>query len=171
MSDQLFWWGWVQDHLDDVWLALGEHVYLTLLAVGIGFLISFPLSVYLFRHRWSIGPVTAVAGTLYTIPSLALFAALIPITGAFSTATAVIPLVIYTLLILIRNFVAGLDGVDRDAKEAAVGMGYSRRELLWKVELPLALPRPALTSPVCGMEVARPRARVMPQTGVTRRVR
>lgn len=140
MSSDLFWWGWVLDHKDDVWLALGEHIWLTVVAVVLGFLISFPVAVYAFRNRWALGPTTAVTGTLYTIPSLALFAALIPFTGAFSTATAEIPLVTYTLLILIRNIVAGLDGVDGDVKEAAQGMGYSQRQLLWRVEIPLALP-------------------------------
>lgn len=139
MTD-FFRWDWVLDHRDDVWLALGEHFYLTVLAVGIGFLIAFPIGIYVFRHRRLYGPVTAVAGILYTIPSLALFAVLVPITGLASTVTAEIPLVIYTLLILIRNVVAGLDEVSDDVKESAVGMGYTKRELLWKVELPLALP-------------------------------
>ncbi|HYI45325.1 MAG TPA: ABC transporter permease, partial [Actinomycetota bacterium] len=100
----------------------------------------FPLSVYVFRHMRLFGPVTAVAGILYTIPSLALFAVLVPITGLASTLTAEIPLVIYTLLILIRNIVAGLDDVSPDVKEAAQGMGYTRRQMLWRVEIPLALP-------------------------------
>lgn len=137
---EFFRWDWVLDNRDDVWLALGEHFYLTLLAIGFGFLISFPIAIYVFRHRRLYGPVTGVAGILYTIPSLALFALLVPITGLASTLTAEIPLVIYTLLILIRNIVAGLDEVSEDVKEAARGMGYTNRQLLWKVELPLALP-------------------------------
>lgn len=137
---EFFRWDWVADNLDDLWLAMGEHFYLTVLAITVGFLISFPLSIYVFRHRRFYGPVTAVAGILYTIPSLALFAVLVPITGLSSTLTAEIPLVIYTLLILIRNIVAGLDEVSDDVKEAARGMGYTDRQLLWRVELPLALP-------------------------------
>ena len=137
---EFFRWDWVLDNRADIWLALGEHFYLTLIAVACGFLISFPVSVYVSRHRRLFGPVTAVAGILYTIPSLALFAVLIPITGLASTLTAEIPLVIYTLLILIRNIVAGLDDVSPEVKEAAQGMGYTRRQLLWRVELPLALP-------------------------------
>ena len=137
---EFFRWDWVLDNRDDVWLALGEHFYLTLLAVVAGFLIAFPVSVYVSRHRRLYGPVTAVAGILYTIPSLALFAVLVPVTGLASTLTAEIPLVIYTLLILIRNTVAGITEVSSDVKEAARGMGYTRRQLLWKVELPLALP-------------------------------
>ena len=130
---------WVIDHLDDVWLAVGEHFWLTFLAVTIGFAISFPVAIFAFRHRWLYGPITGISGILYTIPSLALFALLVPITK-LSTLTAEIGLVSYTLLILIRNVVAGLDGVSPDVKEAATGMGYSSREMLWKVEIPLALP-------------------------------
>ena len=136
---ELFRWDWVLDHLDEVWLAAGEHVWLTSLAVTIGFLISFPIGVYAFQHRRTYGPITAVSGILYTIPSLALFAALTPITG-LSTTTAEIGLVSYTLLIIIRNVVGGLDGVSADVKEAARGMGYTGRQMLWKVEIPLALP-------------------------------
>lgn len=136
---EFFRWDWVFDNLDDVWLALGEHFWLTFLAVSIGFLISFPVAIVAFRYRRTYGPITAFTGILYTIPSLALFAVLTPFTG-LSTTTAEIGLVSYTLLILIRNIVAGLDGVSEDVKEAAVGMGYTRRQLLGKVELPLALP-------------------------------
>jgi osmoprotectant transport system permease protein len=130
---------WVVDRADELWLAIGEHFWLTFLAVAIGFAISFPIGVYAFRHRKMYAPVTIVSGILYTIPSLALFAALQPFTG-LSTTTAEIGLVSYTLLILIRNVVAGLDAVSSDVKEAAVGMGYTERQLLWRVEIPLALP-------------------------------
>lgn len=139
MRDELFRWGWVADNLDEVWARSWEHVMLTLIAVGIGALISFPVAVYCYRHRRAYGPVATAAGILYTIPSLALFAMLVPFTG-LSTTTAEIGLVSYTLLILIRNIVAGLRAVPEEAKEAALGMGYSRRQLLWRVELPLALP-------------------------------
>jgi osmoprotectant transport system permease protein len=136
---EIFRWDWVIDHLDVVWLAVGEHFWLTFLAVAIGFAISFPIAIYAFRHRRVYGPVTAAAGILYTIPSLALFAALTPLTG-LSTTTAEVGLVSYTLLILIRNTVAGLSGVSDDVIEAAQGMGYTRSQLLWKVQLPLAAP-------------------------------
>ncbi len=137
--NELFRWGWVADHMDEVYARTWEHVFLTVIAVGIGFLIAFPLGVYSYRHRRAYGPIASVAGIVYTIPSLALFAMLVPFTG-LSTTTAEIGLVGYTLLILIRNIVAGLQGVPEDAKEAALGMGYSPRQLLWRVELPLALP-------------------------------
>ncbi len=132
-------WDYIQSNTDLILEKFIEHIQLTFIAVVVGFLISFPLGIYAARHRRAYGPITAVTGILYTIPSLALFAFLVPITG-LSTLTVEIGLVSYTLLILIRNIVAGLHGVPTDAKEAATGMGYSRRQLLWRVELPLALP-------------------------------
>jgi osmoprotectant transport system permease protein len=132
-------WDWIGRHLDDVATQLLEHLQLTGLAVGIGLLISVPLAVLAYRRRRFYAPITFVTGLLYTIPSLALFAILVPFTG-LSTLTAEIGLVGYTLLILIRNIVAGLSGVPADAKEAAVGVGYTQRQLLWRVEVPLALP-------------------------------
>ena len=133
-------WDWIGDHTDDIYERLIEHGELTVIAVAIGFAISFPLAVFAYRHRRAYAPITWVTGVLYTIPSLALFVFLAPYTGFFSVTTAEIGLVSYTLLILIRNVVAGLDGVPEDVREAAVGMGYTPRQLLWKVELPLALP-------------------------------
>jgi osmoprotectant transport system permease protein len=135
----LFEWDWVLDHLEEIGQQTWEHVFLTVVAVTIGLLISFPLGVYAFRHRRAYGPITWITGLLYTIPSLALFVILVPIFH-LTTTTAEIGLVSYTLLILIRNIVSGLEGVPADTKEAALGMGYTRRQLLWKIELPLALP-------------------------------
>jgi osmoprotectant transport system permease protein len=132
-------WEWVVEHLDLIGSLLLDHVILTALAVGIGLAISFPLAVLAHRNRRLFPPITWVAGILYTIPSLALFALLVPFTG-LTKVTAEIGLVSYTLLILIRNIVVGLDGVPEDTKEAAQGMGYTDRQLLWRVELPLALP-------------------------------
>jgi osmoprotectant transport system permease protein len=138
-AEPLIRWDWVVDHLDDIGAQSLEHVQLTVLAVAIGFAISLPIAVYAHRHRRVYAPVTFVAGLLYTIPSLALFVLLLPFTG-LTKITAEIGLVSYTLLILIRNIVAGLRGVPEDVKEAARGMGYSDRHILWRVELPLALP-------------------------------
>ena len=132
-------WDWVFDHLDDLAERIGEHITLTVIAVGVGFLISFALAIAITRRRWLFGPVTAVAGILYTIPSLALFAILVPITG-LTILTAEIALVSYTILILVRNIVAALEGVPAEVREAADGMGYSRWARLWRVELPLAVP-------------------------------
>ena len=137
--DEFFRWQWVLDHLEEIRVQGLEHLQLMFLVVAIGLAIAFPLSVYAYHHRWFYGPLTVVTGILYTIPSLALFALLTPFTG-LSFTTAEIALVGYTLLILIRNIVAGLSGVPPDVREAAIGMGYSERQLLWRVELPLALP-------------------------------
>lgn len=130
---------WVSRNADRIVEQLIEHAYLTSIAVGVGLLIALPVGVYASRHRRAYVPVTWVAGFLYTIPSLALFAFLTTYTG-LTTLTAEIGLVSYTLLILIRNVVAGLEGVPRDTREAARGMGYTPRQLLWRVELPLAFP-------------------------------
>jgi osmoprotectant transport system permease protein len=138
-AEPLVRWDWIGDHLDEVRARGLEHVQLTVLTLVIGFAISFPLALLAHRHRRIYPPLTWVTGILYTIPSLALFVALLPITGLGYT-TALIGLVSYTLLIFIRNTVAGLDGVPDDAKEAARGMGYTRRQILWRVEIPLAMP-------------------------------
>src|SRR3954465_817240 len=132
-------WPWVQDHTDEIRQALVEHIQLTVLAVLFGLAIAMPLALLSVRYRHLYGPVIAITGVLYTIPSLALFALLLPLTG-LSRATALVPLTAYTLLILVRNIVTGLDGVPADLKERAAGMGDSRRRQILHVELPLALP-------------------------------
>jgi osmoprotectant transport system permease protein len=132
-------WSWVTSHTHLIWSRLVQHVELTVVSVAIGMAISFPLALYAHRHRRAYAPIAWLAGLLYTIPSIALFVLLLPFTG-LSNTTAEIGLVCYTLLILIRNIVVGLSGVPEDVKEAAVGMGYTRRQLLWRVEMPLALP-------------------------------
>jgi osmoprotectant transport system permease protein len=137
-GEPLIRWDWIASHLDEFAFRLGEHVELTVIAVGVGFAIAFALSLVILRAPRAEGPITWIAGTLYTIPSLALFALLIPYTG-FTILTAEIGLVGYTLLILLRNIVRGIRGVPADVREAAVGMGYAPRQILWQIELPLAL--------------------------------
>jgi osmoprotectant transport system permease protein len=132
-------WSWIADNGDQILVQFLEHIQLTVIAVAVGLLISFPLGVLAFRNRRAYGPIAGVTGILYTIPSLALFAFLLPFTG-LTTTTAEVGLVSYTLLILIRSIVGGLDGVPADVREAGRGMGYSRLQMLWRVELPLALP-------------------------------
>ena len=132
-------WAWVVDHLDDLVGRTIQHLLFASVSLAIGFGISFVLALWSINQRRVYAPITIVTGILYTIPSLALFAALVPITG-LSIATAIVPLVLYTLLILVRNIVAGFDAVPRDVEEAADGMGYTRRERLRAVDLPLALP-------------------------------
>ena len=130
-------WPWVESHLGEIIQRIGEHLMLTALAVVIGFVLSFVIGIWISRRPWLYPPVTWVAGILYTIPSLALFALLIPFTG-LSLLTAEIGLVGYTLLILIRSVVGGIASVPADVREAATGMGYTESQLLWRVELPLA---------------------------------
>jgi len=139
MNEPFVRWDWIADHSDRIGTQLLEHIYLTALAIGIGFLIAFPLGLVAYRYRRLYAPIAGITGILYTIPSLALFAVLQAYTG-LSTTTAEIGLVSYTLLILIRNIVSGLDGVPADVREAARGMGYSPRQILWRVDLPLAAP-------------------------------
>ena len=136
-GEPLIRWDWIASHLDEFAFRLGEHIELTLIAVGVGFVIAFALSLLILRLPRAEGPITWITGTLYTIPSLALFALLIPYTG-LTILTAEIGLVGYTLLIFINNIVRGIRGVPADVREAAVGMGYTPREILWRIELPLA---------------------------------
>lgn len=137
--DRWLWWDWIGRNTDLIRTSLEEHVILTAMAVGLGLLIAVPLGVAATRWPRLYGPSLAVTGVLFTVPSLAAFAFLIPYTG-LSRTTALIPLTSYTLLILLRNTVAGLQSVPAEIKDAADGMGYSRLRRLARIELPLALP-------------------------------
>ncbi|MGH9273380.1 MAG: ABC transporter permease [Acidimicrobiales bacterium] len=137
--DRWLWWDWISRNTDLIRSSLEEHVILTLSAVGLGLLIALPLGVAANRWPRIYGPALGITGVLFTIPSLAAFAFLIPYTG-LSRTTALIPLTSYTLLILLRNVVAGLAAVPPEIKDAADGMGFSRTWRLVRVELPLALP-------------------------------
>ena len=148
VTDPWIRWNWVARHLDTILAALIQHIQLTVLAVAIGVLIAVPLGLLGWRRRLWRGPIFSLTGILYTIPSLALFSFLIPFTG-LSTLTAEIGLVSYTLLILIRNVVTGLDAVPAEVREAARGMGYRPRRQLWQVEIPLAVP-----SIIAGIRIA-----------------
>ena len=132
-------WDWVGRHVDVIGGALGQHIELTVIAVVIGLLISIPSGLIAWRWRAVRGPVLSVSGILYTIPSLALFAMLVPFTG-LSTLTSEIGLVSYTLLILIRNIVVGLDGVPSEVREAARGMGFRPLPQMLHIDIPLAVP-------------------------------
>jgi len=105
----------------------------------VGFVIAFALGIVAHRRRWLVGPVIGLTGVLYTIPSVAAFLLLVPITG-FGLLTAVIALSSYTLLIIFRNVVAGLAAAPAEARDAALGMGLTDNQVLWRVEVPLALP-------------------------------
>jgi osmoprotectant transport system permease protein len=136
-GEPLILWDWTFNHLPDIGHRLEEHLVLTGIALGVGFVIAFVLSLAIREVPVLYSPVTWVTGVLYSIPSLALFALLIPFTG-LSIVTAEIGLVSYTLLILVRNIVSGIRSVPPDVRESAVGMGYSDWQILWRIELPLA---------------------------------
>ncbi|MGQ0572162.1 MAG: ABC transporter permease [Armatimonadota bacterium] len=130
---------WLLRNYDLVLAAIWEHLVLTVVSVSIALVLSLAIGIVAARHRAVYRAALAVTGVFYTIPSLALFAILIPIVG-LGRLPAVIGLVGYSLLALIRNIVAGIQGVPGDVVEAAIGMGLSRRQVLFKIELPLALP-------------------------------
>lgn len=132
-------WSWVNDHTTEISTRLREHVVLAALALLYGLVIALPLGILASRKRALLPPILSITGVLYTIPSLAAFALLLPYTG-LSRDTALIPLTAYSLLILVRNIVTGLDGVPPDVVEAARGMGYSPPRQLLQIELPLAVP-------------------------------
>ena len=132
-------WGWIGSHLPQIAARTGQHIQLTAIALIVGFAISFAIGVAATRWRAIYVPAAIFAGVVFTIPSIALFAALVPITR-LSILTAEIPLVLYTLVILLRNVVSGFDAVPNDVLEAADGMGFRRTTRLLRVELPLAVP-------------------------------
>src|SRR5215467_10658769 len=132
-------WDWLFTHVPLFIDAIEQHLLLTVIAVGVGMLIALPVGIAAHRFIWLRNPVLTVFGVVYTIPSLALFSLLVPFTG-FSILTAEIGLVGYTVLILVRNVVVGLDAVPPDVIDAANGMGYRPLPRLVRVELPLALP-------------------------------
>ena len=140
---------WVESNWDTIlWPRLVEHIQLTAIAVSIGFVIAFAAALLAYRFGWFEGPFGVVSGLLYTIPSLALFQLLVPVTG-LTVTTVEIALVSYTLLILFRNILSGLRSVPPDVLEAARGMGLTRSQTLLRVELPLAVP-----SIVAGIRIA-----------------
>ena len=138
-KDSFIWWDWVWDHTDEIKAATIEHLQLTAIALGVGLVLSIALATIAIRWQKAYAPIAGFAGVLYAIPSLALFAILFPITG-LTVLTAEIALVGYTLLILIRNIVAGVQGVPDAVKEAADGMGYRPLHRFFAVDLRIATP-------------------------------
>jgi osmoprotectant transport system permease protein len=132
-------WDWVDRHTDDIRVALVDHLVLTATAVGIGFVVAMAMALVALRWRATYAPLAALCGILYSVPSVALFAVLLPVFGLGRTL-ALVALVTYTLLILLRNIVAGIDGVPADVKEAADGMGYEPWRRFLAVDLRLAIP-------------------------------
>ncbi len=139
LGNPWFSWRYVRDNADTILAALREHVELTAETVVIAALIAIPLAVVAYWFRPLTGPILAFTGVLYTIPSLALFAFIAPYTG-IGTRTVLIGLVLYALLMIVRNTLAGLTQVPDEVREAALGMGYGRLAQLLRIDLPLALP-------------------------------
>ncbi len=132
-------WSYIVDEWDQIQAALQQHIELTLISIGLGLLISSLLTAVALRYSWSMPPITAFSGFLYTIPSVALFGLLVPYTG-LSRTTAVIPLTSYTLLILVTSMIDGFRSVPAEVRDAADGMGLTPMQRVLRVELPLAMP-------------------------------
>lgn len=130
---------WTVENWDAIWTALVQHVALVAEALAISLAISLPLGIWAARRPRIYALVLAVTGILYTLPALALFALLIPIMG-LGDGPALTAIVLYSLLVLVRNVVVGLREVPPEVRDAADGMGYGRWRKLWQVELPLAMP-------------------------------
>lgn len=130
---------WIADNFDRYTHPLWQHIELTVIAVALGFVIALALALAAHKRRILVGPIVGVTGVLYTLPSIAVFFLLQPITGR-GALTALIALTSYTLLIIFRNIITGLDNVPEDAKDAGRGIGLTDKQLLWQVEMPLALP-------------------------------
>jgi len=134
-----FCWDFAIDNIGDYVPPTVEHLILVASSVALGLVLAIGLAVLSHRRRWLIPVFVGSTGILYTIPSIALFLLLLPITGR-GTTTAVIALTLYTLQIIYRNAVGGLANVPSSALDAGRGMGMTGRQLLWKVEMPLAVP-------------------------------
>lgn len=134
-----FCFDWFTDNIGEFVTPTVEHLILVSVAVAAGFLIAFGLALFSHNRGWLIPPLSAVTVVLYTIPSIAAFFLLLPVTGR-GTDTALIALTAYTLQIIYRNTVTGLDNVPKSAVESGRGMGLTERQLLWQVKLPLAMP-------------------------------
>jgi osmoprotectant transport system permease protein len=135
-------WGWLKDHLTEIVLpSLLQHIFLSFVSVAIALVIALPLGVLAARKRRLYAPLTAITGFLYTIPSFSLFTIMIFILGfSVGRTPVIVALVSYSLLILIRNVVTGLDSVPAETIDAARGLGLTSRQILFRVEMPLALP-------------------------------
>lgn len=138
-TSKLFCWDWAREHIDRYGTPTVQQLELVAISVLVGFLIAFALCLLAHRHAWLRPPLLAGTGALYTIPSIAFFFLLLPITG-LGRDTAIIALSAYTLQIIYRNTMVGLANVPASVKDAARGMGLTDRQILWKVEIPLATP-------------------------------
>jgi osmoprotectant transport system permease protein len=138
-ESHLFCWDWAKENIDRFGTPTVQHLQIVIPAILIGFVLAFALALLAHRIRWLQPPLLAATGILYTIPSIAFFFLLLPLTG-LGRDTAIIVLSAYTLQIIFRNTILGLNNVPASVKDAARGMGFTPRQILWKVELPLAIP-------------------------------
>lgn len=137
--DEPFCFDWARDNIDRFGTPTVQHLELVVISVLLGFAIAFALALLAHRRAWLRPPLLAATGVLYTIPSLAFFFLLLPVTG-LGKDTAIVALAAYTLQIIYRNTMLGLGNVSSSVKDAARGMGLTDRQILWRVELPLATP-------------------------------
>ena len=137
--DEIFCFDWARENVDRYGTPTVQHLEIVVLSVAIGFVVAFGLALIAHRSRWLQPPLLAATGALYTIPSIAFFFLLLPVTG-LGRDTATIVLAAYTLQIIYRNTILGLANVPASVKDAAQGMGFTNRQILWRVELPLAIP-------------------------------
>jgi osmoprotectant transport system permease protein len=138
-SNEVFCFDWAREHIDRFGTPTVQHFELVLFSAVLGFAVAFALSLLAHRTAWLRPPLLAATGILYTIPSIAFFFLMLPITG-LGRDTAIIVLAAYTLQIIYRNTVLGLANVPASVRDAARGMGLTERQILWRVELPLATP-------------------------------
>ncbi|HET7591211.1 MAG TPA: ABC transporter permease [Solirubrobacterales bacterium] len=136
---KVFCFDWAKENIGRYGTPTVQHLEIVIFSVLIGFVVAFALALLAHRTRWLQPPLLAGTGILYTIPSIAFFFLLLPITG-FGRDTAIIVLAAYTLQIIYRNTTLGLANVPASVKDAARGMGFTRRQILWRIELPLAIP-------------------------------
>ena len=147
-TDKLFCFDWAKENIGRYGTPTVQHLELVVFSVLCGFAVAFALALLAHRRRWLQPPLLAVTGILYTIPSIAFFFLLLPITGR-GRDTAIVALTAYTLQIIYRNTMVGLANVPAPVRDAARGMGLTDRQILWKVELPLATPEI-----VAGLQIA-----------------
>lgn len=138
-SSEIFCFDWARENIDRYGTPTVQHLEIVIFAVLIGFAVAFALALLAHRNRWLQPPLLTATGALYTIPSIAFFFLLLPVTG-FGRDTAIIVLAAYTLQIIYRNTMLGLANVPASVKDAARGMGFTNRQILWRVELPMAIP-------------------------------
>jgi osmoprotectant transport system permease protein len=138
-SSHLFCFDWAKENISSFGTPTQQHLELVLFSLLAGFVVAIGMALLAHRRRWLQTPLLAITGVIYTVPSIAFFFLLLPVTG-LGRDTVIVALSAYTLQIIYRNAIAGLANVPTAARDAARGMGLTDRQILWRVELPLATP-------------------------------